>query len=377
MSSLYLHIPYCSRKCPYCDFFSRVGSPRQLASYVALLEKHLAWLFQPGTASDELETIFFGGGTPSLLSAEQVGRLLSRLSASVGIAANAEISLEANPGTLEAGKLSGYRAAGINRLSLGVQSLNDLQLQQLGRIHTAAQAKQAIKMIRATGFDNLSLDLMFSLPGQRRHDLQEDLAELLAFAPEHLSLYGLSYEEGTEYAARLEAGTIIPVAEEEAAVQYQLIHEQLQAAGYEHYEISNFARPGYRCRHNQVYWQRQACLAVGCGGHSFTPRGWGERWFVPADLETYRTNLEQGREPAERLERFDRRGAMAETLYLALRTADGIVTDCFQEQFGETPEQAFPEAFSRLADHLVRKPGGWSFKPESWLLFDHLISYFF
>jgi len=377
MISLYLHIPFCLRKCPYCDFYSQAGSQRELDEYVDLLCRQLRLLVRQQPQRTELETIFFGGGTPSLLQAAQVERILKLLRDCFGVAATAEISLEANPGTLDAEKLNGYRAAGVNRLSLGVQSLCDEQLQQLGRVHSAEQARTAVSLARAAGFSNLSLDLMFNLPGQDCCALEAELQELLELQPEHLSLYGLSFEEGTEFAARLQAGVLQAVDEEEAAAQYRLLHRQLQQAGYEHYEISNFARPGFRCRHNQTYWQRRSCLAAGCGGHSFTAAGYGERWAVPADLARYRQRLLRDEDPAELLERFDRRGAMAETLYLALRTRDGLARSEFRERFGQTPEEVCPRAFQQLRGRLHLENDHWRFDLTGWLLYDHLISRFF
>ena len=377
MSSLYLHIPFCCHKCPYCDFYSRVGSPQQVAEYVDLLCSHLLLLPKQHPETKDLQTIFFGGGTPSLLESEQAAQILRLLRATFGVDENAEISLEANPGTLDERKLNGYRSAGINRLSLGVQSLRDEQLQLLGRIHSAAQAREAVLMARAAGFDNLSLDLIFNLPGQNCRSLQEEALELLELQPEHLSLYGLSFEEGTEFAARRQAGELQPVPEEEAADQYLLLHKLLQQAGFEHYEISNFARPGFRCRHNQIYWQRGACMAVGCGGHSFISSGYGERRVVPADLDRYRQRLSCGENPDELLEGFGRRAAMVETIYLAMRTSDGLSRAGFLTEYGQTPEEAFPQVFRKLEGRLQLKDDHWRFDLSGWLLYDHFISEFF
>lgn len=376
MSSLYLHIPFCSSKCPYCDFYSQVGSSQQLDEYIELLCTHLQFLHHSSPDPVKLETIFFGGGTPSLLTPDQVGTILQQLSKTFGITAEAEISLEANPGTLDGQKLEGYRSEGINRLSLGVQSLRDEQLQMLGRIHSSIEAIRAVEMIRSAGFENLSLDLIFNLPGQSSDSLEKELEELLALRPEHLSLYGLSFEEGTVFEACQRAGEISAVDEDESAAQYLMLHQKLQAAGYEHYEISNFSRPGYRSCHNQVYWQRRSCLAAGCGAHSFNAAGWGERRVVPPDLVRYRNCLERQQDPSEQVETFGRKEAMAETLYLALRTSDGIDSRSFAELYGEAPDCAFPRAFALLSEHLQQNGDRWSFRPESWLLYDHLISHF-
>lgn len=377
MSSLYIHIPYCLRKCSYCDFFSADDfSAADLDEYVTLLLLELNQLQIRCPATSPLQTLFFGGGTPSLLSVGQVNQLLRRIEAAFGFAQDCEITLEANPGTLSEEKLRGYRQAGVNRLSLGLQTLDDSQLQLLGRIHTAAEGRQAVAMARDAGFDNLSLDLIFALPGQTLERLEEDVAGLLEQRPEHLSLYGLTFEPETPLHRQLQAGALQEPDESVYADSYLLIDRLLAGAGFEHYEISNFARPGFRCRHNQVYWQRQECLAAGCGAHGFFATGWGERWYVPADLSLYRQRLTANEPVLEQLEKFDRRAAMAETLYLALRTRDGLSRQDFAERFKVFPEQEFPAAFSRLAERLRLESGRWRFDLQGWLLYDHLVSEF-
>ncbi len=376
MSSLYLHIPFCRSKCPYCDFYSQVGNQQQLDDYVELLVKHLQFLGRQEEETLPLKTIFFGGGTPSLLSGGQVGRLLFQLDQTFGITKQAEISLEANPGTLDRQKLQGYRSAGVNRLSLGVQSLSEQRLQLLGRSHTTVEARDAVVLARAAGFSNLNLDLMFSLPGQDCASLDQELSELLALAPEHVSLYGLSFEEGTDFTARKTRGELSGSTEEESAAQYRLLHERMVAAGFEHYEISNFARPDNRCRHNQVYWQRRSCLAVGCGAHAFCANDWGERRYVPPDSDLYRQQLLKGKDPSESLEVFDRKAAMAETVYLALRTSDGLDRRAFQSAFGSFPEEVFLQAFAALEGQLQLDADNWRFGLDGWLIYDHLITHF-
>ena len=272
--------------------------------------------------------------------------------------------------------MQGYRHAGVNRLSLGTQSLNDKNLQALGRIHTAAQARDSVAAARQAGFGNLSLDLIFALPGQTLPAMEREIKDLLELEPEHISLYGLSFEEGTEFFRRLTRGELEACDENLYAEQYKLIHRELSRAGFEHYEISNFARPGFRCRHNQIYWQRRNCLAIGCGAHGFIEKNWGERWHIPGALTQYRTALQQGNNPAEQLEVFDRIGAMKEFIYLALRTKDGLATADFQRRFGERPEKNFSLAFAKTSRDLHQDDGRWHFGPEAWLLYDHLITHF-
>jgi oxygen-independent coproporphyrinogen-3 oxidase len=257
-----------------------------------------------------------------------------------------------------------------------VQSFNQAYLTQLGRIHTREQALNSIELARRAGYRNLSVDLMFALPGQSSSQLQADLDELVSLAPEHISIYGLTFEKGTEFATKLRAGEIQPCPDNIYAEQYRLIDDLLQTAGFEHYEISNFSRPGKRCRHNQVYWQRQACLAVGAGAHAFLAKGWGERWHIPAELKKYHDHLIRGLNPARLLERFDHQGAMIEYAYLALRTRDGIDTDDFKRRFGSSAEKIFARPLEQVKGYLRRKDSTCSFSLDGWLLYDHLISYF-
>jgi len=374
MGSLYLHIPFCSSKCPYCDFFSQVGSQQQLDEYVELLKLNIEILSGETDNDVSLDTIFFGGGTPSLLSQKQLQSILTHVDQNIGIKGNAEITLEANPGTLTPESLRGYRCAGINRLSLGIQSLNEQNLQRLGRIHTVAQARESIVSARSAGFDNLNLDLMFALPNQDISLLKHEISALLNFSPEHISLYGLSFEEGTEFFLQQQSGQIEPCEESLYADQYRLLHHHLTVAGYEHYEISNYAKSGSTCRHNQVYWQRRNCLAVGVGAHGFDEQGWGVRWYVPADLQRYSELLLQGENPAEQLETYDRHGAMKEYVYLALRTSTGINLQDFQQRFGVRFEQVFATENDKVGQYLLIDNNRCYLDADGWLIYDHLIS---
>jgi oxygen-independent coproporphyrinogen-3 oxidase len=375
MPALYIHIPFCRQKCPYCDFFSLAGEALLLDAYPDLLCRQLELAAEAGWRGP-FETIFFGGGTPSLLPPIAIGAILEKAAACFGIAAGAEISLETNPGTVTAASLAGYRAAGINRLSLGVQSLNDDQLRQLGRIHSPQQALDAIAWARRGGFANLSCDLMFALPGESRRTLLADLEALLQLGPEHLSCYGLTVEEATPFHARQCSGGLTLPDEDEYAEQYLCIDERLTAAGFRHYEIANYARPGRECRHNLRYWQRRSYLGIGAGAHSFCSRGWGERLEVPPDLPRYDEKLARGEDPAESLETFDRRGAMAETFYLGLRTAAGIDAEEFRARFGTAVVEAFPAAVRRAGEHLRLIDGAWRLTPASWLIYNRLIAFF-
>jgi len=378
MSSIYIHIPFCASKCPYCDFFSQVGSQLQIDEYVKHLILNIEILSRKKLPISPLGTIFFGGGTPSLLSPKQIETILDHLERTYGFAGDLEITLEGNPGTLDGQSLSGYREAGINRLSLGIQSLNEQNLQFLGRIHSVTQARESVAAARSAGFENLSLDLMFALPEQNISALGEEIIALLELAPEHISLYGLSFEEGTNFYTRLQGGTITPCDENLYADQYQLLDEKLKIAGYEHYEISNFALAERRCRHNQVYWQREDCLAIGAGAHSFINHGWGERWHIPANLQNYSESLLQGNDPAELLETYDQAGAMREFVYLALRTSDGIDPEEFKQRFNLHFQQVFSAELDQIEKYLISPSttDRYRFNINGWLLYDHLISHF-
>ncbi len=375
MLGIYLHIPFCQRKCPYCDFFSVEAGQAQLRGYPGLLRRHLAWAAGHGWQGP-VDTVYFGGGTPSLLSVRAIGSLLAVIDQRFGLAADAEITLEANPGTVTAASLAGYRTAGINRLSLGLQSLAPHQLENLGRLHGRAEGLQAVRRARAAGFANLSLDLMFSLPGQTTALLQAEIDNYLALAPEHLSCYGLTAEPETPFHRRVQSGELRLPDGEAYADAFLLLHERLTAAGFQHYEIANYARPGRACRHNLGYWQRRPYLGVGAGAHSFREQGWGERWSVAPDLAAFGAALRQRREPAERIEGFDRAGAMAETLYLGLRTRAGVAEAVFTDRFGCGVRAAFPQAVDRLRPWLHLDEGNWQLTPVGWLLYDRLIQEF-
>ena len=376
MPALYLHVPFCRSKCPYCDFYSLAGHASQLAQYPDLLIRHLRLAATSGLWKGPFVTVFFGGGTPSLLPAEAVARVLAAARDEFGIEAAAEVTLEANPGTVTPATLAGYREAGVNRLSLGVQTLDDAGLRTLGRVHTAAEACQAVAWARRAGFSNLSLDLMFALPGQTVSDLHAEVDRLLALSPEHLSCYGLSAEEQTPFYHLHRRGDLELPDEERYAALFSALHERLARAGYAHYEISNYARPDRQCRHNLGYWQRLAYLGVGAGAHSFLDAGWGARQSVAPDLSRYAQCLSRAENPAQTLETFDRRGAMAEALYLGLRTAAGVNDDRFRQQFGLGVAAAFPAAVEKAGRHLRLQGESWTFDLDGWLLYDHLITPF-
>jgi len=346
-SSLYLHIPFCRSKCSYCDFTSFARPELSPASYVELLLEELR-LRAGGREAPVVPTVYFGGGTPSLLTPDQISSLLAAVRTHFTIEQDAEITLEANPGTVTLASLEGYRAAGVNRLSLGMQSLDDRQLALLGRIHSTADARTAFTAARSAGFSNIGIDLIHGLPEQTLTGWQGTLREAVAMNPDHISVYGLSVEEGTPFAKKAEQGVLQLPGEELAATMFELTGEYLCTAGYEHYEISNFARPGFRSRHNQVYWQRGSYLGFGAGAHSFlNSPGYGARWENPATLGEYAAAVRSEKLPVIAA-MLTHKEALSEFMFLGLRMLEGVDRGAFAAQFGIELEEAFPKVIGSL-----------------------------
>jgi oxygen-independent coproporphyrinogen III oxidase len=334
--SLYLHIPFCHTRCHYCDFNTYAGILPLREPYVRALITEIALAGQLAQLTDgaprRSRSIFFGGGTPSLLTVEQITRLLAECRKAFAVDEQAEITLEANPGTLSFEQLKGLRAAGINRLSLGSQSFDAELLHTLGRIHTPGEIVQALSNARAAGFTSINLDFMFGLPGQTMQHWKTTLDQALALHPEHFSLYSLIIEEGTLFSSWTNEGRIIPGDEDLCADMYEYADELLQAEGYENYEISNWALPGHQSRHNLTYWQNLPYLGMGAGAHSF----FGSRRFSNIlDPQAYIDLLQKQQRPEAESERIDRVQEMSETAFLALRTAQGLHLPTFEERFTE------------------------------------------
>jgi len=289
-----------------------------------------------------------------------VARLIEAAQRLFGLAADAEVTIEANPGTLTAGKLAGYRAAGVNRLSLGVQSFSDEMLVLLGRVHTARQALDSFMAAREVGFDNIGIDLIHSLPGETPADWRDELIRAIDLRPEHISAYGLTVEEGTPFHRMEREGRLHLPDEEVGAAMFRETGEFLEWAGYEHYEISNFALPGFRSRHNQVYWRRGNCLGFGAGAHSFLRApAFGSRWRNALSPESYLRAVASSTLPEEELTFLTERDAMAEFFFLGLRMLDGVEPAEFRREFGCTVAEAYPGEGERLAaEGLIECRGG-------------------
>ena len=334
--SLYLHIPFCHTRCHYCDFNTYAGILPLREPYVRALITEVELAGQLAQLTDgaprRSRTIFFGGGTPSLLTVKQITRLLAACRKAFAVDEQAEITLEANPGTLSFEQLKGLRAAGINRLSLGSQSFDAELLHTLGRIHTPDEIVQALCNARAAGFTSINLDFMFGLPGQTMQHWKTTLDRALALHPEHFSLYSLIIEEGTLFYTWTNEGRIIPGDEDLCADMYEYADERLQAEGYENYEISNWALPGHQSRHNLTYWRNLPYLGMGAGAHSFFE---GRRFSNILDPQEYITLLKKQQRPEAESELIDRVHQMSETAFLALRTAQGLHLPTFEERFAE------------------------------------------
>ena len=274
---VYVHVPYCRRICPYCDFNVHIAKRADwggLARGVTAELRARAEVF----AVPEVDSLYFGGGTPSLAPIEVLTACKQAVAAVGPLAAGAEVTIEVDPATLDGGGYEGLRAAGVTRVSLGWQSTHDAFLRVLGRGHTAADSEEAYRLARAAGVDNVSIDLIFAVPGETLEHLAHDLDAVERIGPDHVSLYALTYHEGTELFRRREQKRVVPVEDDLEAEMMAFIERRLEAAGYEHYEVSNYARPGKRSRHNQLYWHGGRYLGVGPGAHSFARRGWDEGW---------------------------------------------------------------------------------------------------
>ena len=317
---LYIHIPFCVQICPYCAFTSVAGREELYGRYV---EAICAEIRTAGRRGDRraLDTVFFGGGTPSIFAPDLLGRILKEAESQWGLAAGAEVTIEANPGTVDQEKFRGFRAIGCNRLSLGVQSFLDEVLAFLGRVHSAEEAEKGYLMARAAGFDNVSMDLIFSIPQVPAGYWQFALEWAAELGPEHISAYSLTIEEGTALARGLQRGSLVQIEEEEDAQNFELASEFLVGEGYEHYEVSNFARPGRRSRHNWGCWTGAEYLGVGLSSHSFVD---GRRSWNTRDLDTYLKRLERGASPCEGEEVIGPVTALRERIWMGLRTCQGV-----------------------------------------------------
>ncbi|MFH2011146.1 MAG: radical SAM family heme chaperone HemW [Pseudomonadota bacterium] len=369
---IYVHIPFCVAKCPYCDFNSIAVSPIPEVDYTKALIKEINSsctkpLTLPFSSSTEgrqgakkslfLEknnkkttSIYFGGGTPSLFSVESIAKVLDRVMSEFSLTSNVEISLEVNPKTADIEKLKSLNTIGINRLSIGVQSFQDKFLQTLGRIHSSVDAVNLFNNARSSGYSNIGLDLIFGIPGQSLDDWERDLDFALSLKPEHISIYNLTIEKDTPFNYLQEKGEIILPDEDVQIRMYTLTQQKVSAAGYEQYEISNFALPDFRCIHNEGYWTLKEYLGFGAGAHSYLKdrTNWGIRWENTPNPYEYISLLSNNVTAVIEAEELTREAVIKEAIFLGLRRLEGISLDYFEEIFNISLEETFANVIPYL-----------------------------
>jgi len=353
-AGLYVHIPFCSAVCPYCDFAVSVGNAAKRANFVGSL---LAEIELCSDWQVPIDTVYFGGGTPSALNPEQLQTILTGVQTSLPLVADYQLFFEANPEDVNASALAAWHDLGVRRLSLGVQSFVDSELRSLGRRHTSTQAYAAVEAALAAGFDTVSVDIMFGLPGQTRDSLQTSLDAVTALAPQHVSCYQLTIHQGTTFARWRERGKLTELDEDNQAELYAQVHQQLASAGLCAYEVSNFAREkADRSSHNLKYWGHVPYLGIGPSAHSFDGH---RRWWNLRDFSRYDDTVKLGERPIDEIEQLSAEDLALEALMLGIRTADGICLTDYQQRYGV----ALGQLNARLIDQLVadgylsNKPG--------------------
>jgi oxygen-independent coproporphyrinogen-3 oxidase len=334
MPSLYVHIPFCQRKCVYCDFYS-IETVSLMDSFLDALETEIA-LAAPAGEGVSFDTLFFGGGTPSLLAPRELERIMRSFRSAFVIREDAEITLETNPGTVSPGKLRDYLSLGVNRLSIGIQSFDENELRFLGRIHDAGEAALCVGLARDAGCRNVSVDLMYSLPGQTEGEWERTLSKALALRPDHVSAYSLIVEDDTPLARMVSAKLVSPNPVEAEASLYERTMELMEEAGFEHYEVSSYARPGFRSLHNSAYWSHADYLGFGPSAHSFWRPGNGEpplRWANVPAVSRYCDSLRKGGSPVTMREEVTPAQMCNERIFLGLRSS-GVDLRGLGDEFG-------------------------------------------
>lgn len=328
MAGIYIHIPFCKSKCSYCDFYSKTDfSQRKELIDCLIKEIHL----QKNYIDENVETIYFGGGTPSVLSSDELERILSALEANFLIEEDAEITLEANPDDLTAEYLNALKLIKINRLSIGVQSFDNKQLKAINRRHSSEAALTAVEVSKNNGFNNISIDLIFGLPEQDLASWKEQVNKAMYLDIQHLSAYGLMYEEGTPLWRKMKKGEVVPVDDETSIAMYHYLVKTCVENGFEHYEISNFAKPDFRSRHNSAYWQEKTYLGIGPSAHSYN--GISRQWNI-SSISQYCRKINQGETFYEK-EILSLQDKYNDFVMVSLRTMDGINLEILQNRFGE------------------------------------------
>lgn len=343
-SSVYIHIPFCATKCYYCAFNTYTFHKEQAKTYLQALQTEME-LYAP--EADALQTLFIGGGTPSILSANALAQLFADIHQNFSITPNAEITVECNPGTVDAEKLNVMRENGVNRLSFGLQAMQDETLQQLGRIHTVSEFLESYHLAREHGFKNINIDLIFALPDQEIEAWHHTLNEVIALKPEHISAYNLVMEEETPFYEQWQIGKLNLPSEDTEADMFQYTIDTLTSHGYTHYEICNFAKPNHFAKHNLVYWNNQTYIGLGAGACGYVN---GVRYTNIRGIAPYIKTLSKRNKPIADTENLTGHAEKAETLMLALRKREGISLETYQNRFGEGIEDAFGDTLKKWRD---------------------------
>ncbi len=355
---LYIHIPFCVKKCAYCDFLSGPASDSRIEEYVQALVEEIKY-YKEFAKNYEISTVFFGGGTPSLLTGGQMQKIMGALRQIFSIRKDAEITMEANPGTVTEEKLRAYQKAGINRMSFGLQSVNNEELKMLGRIHTYEEFLESYEAARAVGFQNINVDLISAIPKQTIKSWEQTLQTIVDLQPEHISAYSLIVEEGTPFAKFYGEGCelehLLP-AEEEERLMYERTEEVLQGAGYHRYEISNYAKEGCECQHNLGYWERKEYLGLGLGASSLIEE---TRFHNTDEMEEYLRDANNPTSIRKEQEILDRQEQMEEFVFLGLRKISGIQEEKFAEAFGENIWDCYGKNLERvISEGLLEREEG-------------------
>ena len=363
MRGIYVHVPFCVRKCGYCDFYSVAGGEEARDGFPALVEREMDLLLHayPGEADIPADTVYFGGGTPTVLGPDRLRRLLAAIRSRFPVAEDAEITTEANPGTVTGDDFSRLREGGFNRVSLGVQSFRPETLAALGRIHSVEDVRAVYRGGRRARFSSVGIDLIFGNPGQSEAEWQEDLDLAVTFLPDHVSAYALTPEPGTPIHGAIRGGGIALPDDDAVARMYTAARETLRTAGYSHYEISNFARPGKECRHNMKYWRRDGYLGLGPSAHGLLfPGGstpFGLRTANPPSLPEYARALGEGRPPWGSPRACGREDAWKESLIFGLRLAEGVSLSSIEKRNGPPPDVAREAVETLIGSGLLLREG--------------------
>jgi len=369
---IYIHIPFCEHKCPYCDFVSYDGKSALMASYTECLVRQIME-YAPFTRGYSVNTVYIGGGTPTCLDGRLLSKLLTAIKKGFTLADGVEFTCEANPHSALADKLKILRRGGVNRLSLGLQSAQSEELKVLGRIHTYEDFVSSFKAARQEGFDNINVDLMFAVPGQTMASMEDTLSKVISLSPEHVSAYSLTINENTPYYAMRDT---LPLSDEELDRDlYKLTIDTLEAHGYEQYEISNFAKPGRRSRHNLRYWNCEEYIGLGCSAHSYFS---GKRFAFLPDIDKYIDAVKNGRAIVSEVMDIAPNEMVGEYIMLRFRLRDGIDVADFDRLFGFSFETAFAPQIEKYmkSGHLKKSCGRYSLTLEGMNISNYIISDF-